>query len=237
MQSALQGWERHGCFKYVDEHFTPPHIKQDWGSGKTTAQCEVEVRRYYEYRLHAERVKGNDRYRDRDYMTELNQCHMHDDHRSTAGVQPLLERLNQLIRKVEDGERINNIEKSSVVTDLATVMALPDSPYKSSYQERSRYFFKLADGEVEPLGKERLNLSCADLWAGRKRLYDADAKDAAEMDSFKRSDGLIQDPEGRRTALNQKRIDRLTEVSRFEFNIKRLGCNPKDGANAGAGQG
>ncbi|MDR1999972.1 MAG: hypothetical protein LBP94_00345 [Zoogloeaceae bacterium] len=221
--------ERYGCFNYVDEHFTPPHVKQSWGggknSGKTSAQCREEVSRYYEYRLHAEHIRGNDRYHDRMYPIELDQCKYYDRTLAVDGVQLLLKTLEPLIKKAEDGGEIDDEERTKITVDLATVMALPDHPYTKHYIERSEYFFKLADGLVEPRGKERLNFSCAELLAGLKRLRQDDDADVAEMRSFERGDGVIENPNGRRTALNERRINRTWDFGRYEYNIKRAGCD------------
>jgi hypothetical protein len=227
----MEGWEKHGCFKYVDNNFTPPHVKQDWNGNKTSAQCREEVRRYYDYRLHAERVKGNDRYHDRMYPRELNECQRYDNNRVVNVTAPLLESLELLIKKAEDGEKISNEERSKITTDLATIMTLPDQPYTKSYRERSQYFFQLADGLVEPRGKERLNLSCTELLAGLKRLREADEADVAEMRSFERGNGVTEDPNGRRTALNEQRINRNWDFSRYQHNLKRLGCDTSNAAS------
>jgi len=208
-----------GCLDYVDHNFFPPHIKQDWNSGKTTAQCRAEVSRYYEYRHHTGRGRGSFRM----YPRELKECERYDNIRVVRVVEPLLEILRPLIQKVEDGCRISDEEKAWVIAEHATVMALPDQPYSREYLKRSEYLLQLNEGLVEVQGKERLNLSCAELWAGLERLRQDDAADVAEIRSF--GNGVIADPNGRRNALNDQRINRLWDFSRYEHNIKRAGCD------------
>jgi hypothetical protein len=238
---ACQGWahplERGGCYKYVDEHFTPPHIKQAFHLGdKTPEQCREEVSRFYEYRHHAEHVKGNTRYAyGQGYQAELERCEIYQNTRTARVTDDYLKTLNALIKKAEDGGQIDDAERARITSDLAAVMDLPDHPYTRSYRERSQYFFQLADGLVEPRGKERLDLSCNELQAGLERLRQENEADNAELNRYIKPipdangnpTGLTKNTNGQRSAeLNTRKINRHWDVARYVHNIERLDCGP-----------
>jgi hypothetical protein len=161
-KASFPGFEQTGCDRYVSEqkHFPARIKREDFNSGKTTAQCEAEVNAYWEPRIRdlselgqgqaaASRIRRN-------LMPELKECQGYDNVRIGDAIHKPASRLWNILKKVEEGGSIIDTDREMVRRDLAGVMNFPDGhngnykKYKQDYIAKSEYFFQLADGKIKP---------------------------------------------------------------------------------------
>lgn len=145
-----QGFLRTGCQKYVTEekHF-PKHIKQGgWDSGKTTAECEAEVRAYWEPILQDMREKGEDHaassWSIRNFGPELHECNNYDNVRISKVVYEPMARIDAIIKKLEQGGSATPEDNETVLRDRQLVSTFPENTYTKQYFNNLDRFFKLA---------------------------------------------------------------------------------------------
>jgi hypothetical protein len=204
-KASFPSLERFGCDQYVTEqkHF-PVYIQQrDWGSGKTSAQCEIEVNAYWEPRIQDMREMGQYHaaasWTRRYWMRDLEQCRGYDNVRIGEAVHKPASRLWDILKKVEEGGAITDADRETVRKDLARVMNFPDGgdgrfkKYKQDYLAKSEYFFQLADGKIKPPENIPLKLSCPELQARFDSLAKSEQEDIAALKQLqlKQADDLV----------------------------------------------
>jgi len=226
-------FEAEGCHRFVTaQKAIPPHIRQEnFGSGKTTTQCRDEVNAYWEPLIQDMREEGKDHaagsWTRRNWMPELAECQNYDNIRIGDVIHKPASRLQDLVKKAEDGGRITEPERAMVLKDLTGVSAFPDNPYKQAYLAQSDYFFQLADGTIKPPEKTPLQLSCPEFQARLDELRQAEQETNAAQARLKRSDGVVTDG-AQWKALNQVRLDRLWDWKLYTDGAKAAGCAMAD---------
>lgn len=145
-----QGFSRNGCHRYVTEQKNfPEHIKQGgWDSGKSTAECEAEVRAYWEPLLQDMVEKGEEHaansWSRRNFGPELDECRNYDNIRIGKFVYEPLSRLNALIAKLEQGGEITAADNATIFEDRQLVASYPENQYTREYANKLDVYFRLA---------------------------------------------------------------------------------------------
>lgn len=158
-ESMEKIFNQRGCHKYVTEQkHIPPHIQQKHvDPDKTTAQCMAEVNAYYVPLIQDMREQGDNHaagsWSRRRWTPELQECQNNDNVRISSVVYEPTSRLDDMLKKLEQGGIVSEQDKATVLKDLTGVSQFPDYPEKLAYIEKSNRFFQLANDKMKPQSK------------------------------------------------------------------------------------
>lgn len=147
--NSNEGFQRKGCHNYIiSQKNFPNKIKQDdWASGKSTAQCEKEVRDYWEPIIKDFEERGEEFTSDINY--DLSECENYDNARISKHVFEPKTRLDDIIRKLQKGESPTAEDNDTIAKDRILVSDYPENNHTIAYFNQLDYFFKLAAKNVD----------------------------------------------------------------------------------------
>lgn len=222
------GLKQMGCSRYVSSQKTqPPHVRQgNWDSGKTTAECEAEVNAYWSVSIQDLREKGDDHaansWTRKNWVPELAECKNYDHVRIGKVVFEPLGRLQEILRKLDQGGQWTDLDREIVEKDIEQVKAFPEHKYRSQYLDMAARFFRIVDGREAPNIPPPLRLSCDEFRKKLEEFGKADQQDGAAQSALKK-DGVIVDSQ-QYAKLNQGRLDRLWDIKRYQDGAQAAGC-------------
>jgi hypothetical protein len=144
--NSNQGFQRNGCHRYITDQkkFSElKHIKQgDWASGKSTAQCQKEVKEYWDPIIQDRKERGEED--TSAFNEEFYDCQHYDTARISKYVYEPRTRLDDIVRKLEQGGTVTQEDNDIIAKDRLLVSDYPENDYTIRYFNQLDYFFKLA---------------------------------------------------------------------------------------------
>lgn len=224
-----EGLKRTGCSRYVSsQKVQPPHVRQgNWDGGKTTAECEAEVNAYWSVGIQDLRERGDDHaansWTRRDWVPELAECKNYDNVRIGKVVFEPLARLQEILRRLDQGGGWTEQDREIVQKDIEQVRAFPEHETRTEYLEKAARFFRIVDGIETPNIPSPLLLSCDEFRRKIDEFRKADQQDSKAQAALKK-DGVIVDSQ-QFAKLNQGKLDRLWDFKRYSDGAQAAGCS------------
>lgn len=227
-----QALRRSGCHFFVtEEKHLPSKVKQaDWGSGKSTKECLLEVDFYWDGVTNDQREQGNahaaDSWTQRHWVPERRECQNYDNVRISKVVFEPTSRLRAILVRLEAGEKATADDRRVVMADIQTVGAFPENEHKRIYFKLSDRFVQLADGSGERASSPSpsASLPCSEWTAKLAKLKSQEEIDDVTLKSLRVGDVIT---DGLRWSEIQKaRIARTWEWKNAQDGFKTAGCAP-----------
>jgi hypothetical protein len=217
-----------GCRTYYFRHLQKPKpAGQGRYEGMTTAECKKEANANFEVARELYLQEGNAHGAEvraqRSWLPELKDCENYDRLAQSKWMPAVYDRLQGLIDRMKAGGSVTPQERDQVRKDFSAMAAIEDQPYRAAYFRNADEYFSLLDGSYRKPPPRYAHMSCEAFGKKIDKMAALDDKRVAEMQTLKRSGGLIVDG-ARYDAINQQRIAMLWEWKYITDGAKAAGC-------------